>query len=364
MNRIVLLNPGPVNVTPTVRDALLRGDMCHREPEIAGLIQNIRKKLVRVFGIEDRYKAALITGSGTAALEMAVSSCLSEGRTVCVIQNGVYGERIGAMSKAYGHPVHALTSGWGVPPDLAELEATLMGHPEIEVVAMVHHETTTGLMNPLNEVAALCRKHGKKLLVDAISSLAGEPFDFAATQAAIVVGTANKCIQGFPGVSFVLVRDDEWERLQNVPARSVYFDLFKNLSAQEKGETLFTPAIQVHYAFDQALDELMQETVEGRIRRYGEAVQRLRRGFAEMGLALLLDEALLSNSLTALKLPEGMTYGPLHDHLRQNGFVIYAGQGGLSKSIFRIANMGDIRREEFDRLLEVLKETVLSAGRA
>lgn len=364
MDRTVLLNPGPVNVTPTVRDALLRGDMCHREPEIAGLIQNIRRKILKVFGIEDRYKTTLITGSGTAALEMAVSSCLSEGRTICVIQNGVYGERIGAMSKAYGHTVRALASDWGVPPDLDELDAMLAGHAEIEVVAMVHHETTTGLMNPLNEVAALCKKHNKRLLVDAISSIAGEPFDFAETEADIVVGTANKCIQGFPGVSFVLVNNREWDRLEKVPARSVYFDLFKNLSAQEKGETLFTPAIQVHYALAQALDELAEETVAGRIARYGNAAQKLRRGFKEMGLELLLDDALLSNSLTAIKLPEGVLYGPLHDHLRENGFVIYAGQGGLSKTIFRIANMGDIRPEEFDRLLEVLKDAVLPAGRA
>ncbi len=363
MDRIVLLNPGPVNVTPTVRDSLLRGDMCHREQEITDLIQGIRRKLVKVFGIEDTYRAALITGSGTAALEMAVSSCLSQDRTLCVIQNGVYGERIGKMAQAYGHPVRALSTDWGVPPDLNALDATLAENPEIEVVAMVHHETTTGLMNPLEAVHALCKKHGRRLLVDAISSLGGEPFDFSRFPADIVVGTANKCLQGFPGVSFVLVHNDEWDRLEKVPTRSVYFDLFKNLNAQEKGETLFTPAIQVHYALDQALDELGAETVDGRIRRYREAAHKLRRGFAAMDLECLLPEHLQSNSLTALKLPDGLSYAPLHDHLRQNGYVIYAGQGGLSKTIFRIANMGDIHPEEFDRLLAVLKECVMSAGK-
>ena len=231
MTRTVLLNPGPVNVTDSVRDSLLRGDMCHREKEIADLVQNIRRKLLKAFDIEGQYLAALITGSGTAALEMAVSSCLSQDKSLLVIQNGVYGERIGKMADAYGHRKIALDYAWGEPPKMTDIEQALARHPEIEVIAMVHHETTTGLMNPLTEVHSLCRKHNKKLLVDAISSLAGEPFNFNETPADIVVGTANKCIQGYPGVSFVLVRHDDVDRLGQAPTRSVYLNLHKNLVA-------------------------------------------------------------------------------------------------------------------------------------
>lgn len=363
MNRIVLLNPGPVNVTDTVRDALHRGDMCHREQEIADLIQNIRQKLLTAFDIESQYRAALISGSGTAALEMGVSSCLSENKTLLVIENGVYGERISKMADAYGHRRIALATPWGTPPDLAKIEETLTAHPEIEVVGMVHHETTTGLMNPLEAVYELCQKYDKRLLIDAISSIGGETLDFSKTPADIIVGTANKCIQGYPGVSFVLVKNSEQDRLEKVPARSVYCNLFQNLKAQEKGETLFTPAIQVHYALDQALDELIEETVEGRITRYKNAARFLREGYREMGLETLLPEEVHSNTITALKLPEGLTYPPLHDYLRQKGFVIYAGQGNLSDTIFRIANMGDIRREEFEQLLIVLRECVMTTGK-
>lgn len=363
MNRIVLLNPGPVNVTDTVRDALHRGDMCHREKEIADLIQDIRRKLLIAFGIEGQYRAALISGSGTAALEMGVSSCLSAGKTLLVIENGVYGERISKMADAYGHNKIALSTPWGTPPNLDEIENKLAEHPEIEVVGMVHHETTTGLMNPLEAVYALCQKYDKRLLIDAISSIGGEPFDFSNTPADIVVGTANKCIQGYPGVSFVLSKNSDWDRLEQVPARSVYCNLFQNLKAQENGDTLFTPAIQVHYALDQALDELIEETVQGRVDRYNRAAHFLRQGYRDMGLELLLPDELLSNTITALKLPERMTYSPLHDHLREKGFVIYAGQGNLSDTIFRIANMGDIRQEEFEQLLIVLKECIMTKGK-
>ena len=355
MERLVLLNPGPVNVTEGVRAALHRGDMCHREPEITALIQGIRRKLLEALEVPSGYRAALITGSGTAALEMGVASCLSPGRSLLVIQNGVYGERIAAMAAAYQHPKVVLDLPWGQPPSPEEVDRLLSEHPEIEVVALVHHETTTGLLNPLSRIYELCERHGKRLLVDAISSLGGELFDFTATPADLVIGTANKCLQGYPGVSFVLVRDREQERLAALPPRSLYLNLSANLRAQEKGETLFTPAVQVHYALDQALDELIEETLAGRRERYRRAAEQLRRGFREMDLEFLLPEPCRSNTLTALRLPEGVSYGWLHDRLREQGFVIYAGQGGLSKTIFRIANMGDIRPGEFDRLLQALR---------
>lgn len=361
MPRVVLLNPGPVNVTPKVREALLREDLCHREKEFADLLHSIRGQLVNVFGIEQDYTAVLISGSGTAALEMAVSSCLSEGRSLLVIRNGVYGERIANMADAYRLPSVTVDAPWGEPPRLEDIERALHDHPEIEVVAAVHHETTTGLLNPLQEIANLVQAHKKKFLVDAISSLAGDPLDFERTAIDLCVGTANKCLQGLPGVSFVLMKKSDVRRLEKIPARNLYFNLVNHYRAQEKGDTLFTPAVQIHYALDAALDELAEETVAGRIQRYRDAAQRLRRGFRAMGLEFLIPEAYHSNTLTALKLPEGMPYGHLHDQLKDRGFVIYAGQGGLGPAIFRVANMGDIRPEEFERFLESLKDCLASS---
>ncbi len=356
MKRLVLLNPGPVNVTDKVRDAMLRGDMCHREYEMTELLQSIREKIVTAFQIEDEFSAVLISGSGTSALEMGVSSCLSEGKSILVIRNGIYGDRIAKMADAYKLPKLTVDTPWGTPPDLEKIEKVLKENPEIELVAMVHHETTTGLLNPLNEVGIIAKKYGKKLLVDAISSLAGDPVDFKHSQIDFAIGTANKCIQGLPGVSFVLTRKTELNRLEKVPSRSLYFDLFQNLKSQEKGITLFTPAVQMHYSFEVALEELLQETVEERIERYADAAKLLRQGFRDLGLELFIQESLLSNVLTSLKLPSDVKYEKLHDELRQRGFVVYAGQGGLSEQIFRVANIGDIKKEEFQSFLAALKE--------
>jgi 2-aminoethylphosphonate-pyruvate transaminase len=355
MKRTVLLNPGPVNVTERVRQALLKPDLCHREKEFSDLMQSIRSKLVRAFGIQNDYDAVLTTGSGTAALEMAVCSCLSEGETMLVIRNGVYGDRISAMAEAYGFNTQCLDTPWGEPPVLSNIEQVLKQNPKIEVVALVHHETTTGLLNPVHEIGELVRKYKKRFLVDSISGLAGDALDFNRAGVDFCVGTANKCLQGLPGVSFVLARKTEMTRLKKIPERSHYFNLYKNHQAQEKGDTLFTPAVQIHYALDAALDELLEETVTGRINRYRQASAMLRKGFREMGLEFIVSETHLSNTLTALKLPEDVTYQGLHDRLKGQGFVIYAGQKKLSESIFRIANMGDITTEEFQRLLDTLK---------
>jgi len=355
MKRTVLLNPGPVNVTDRVRQALLKPDLCHREKEFSDLMQSIRSKLVRAFRIQNEYDAVLTTGSGTAALEMAVSSCLDEGKIMLVIRNGVYGDRIAAMAEAYRFNIQCIDTPWGIPPVLDDIEQALKQNPNIEVVALVHHETTTGLLNPVHEIGELVQKYKKRFLVDSISGLAGDDLDFNRAEVDFCIGTANKCLQGLPGVSFVLVRKTELERLEKIPERSHYLNLYKNHQAQEKGDTLFTPAVQIHYALDAALDELLEETVKNRIKRYSQAAAILRKGFQEMGLEFIVPEDHRSNTLTALKLPEGITYTNLHGRLKEKGFVIYAGQKKLSESIFRIANMGDITNEEFQRLLETLK---------
>ena len=356
LKRTILMNPGPVNVTDKVRDAQLRGDLCHREPEFSDLMCSIREKLLRAFGIEQEYSAVLITGSGTAALEMAISSCLTPGRSLLVIQNGVYGERIGKMADVYQMKKHALNYEWDKPPQLEEVEKILEETSSIEVIAMVHHETTTGLLNPLPEIAALANQYDKRLVVDCISSLGGDNINFGKYPIEFAAGTANKCIHGLPGVSFVLHRKKDLCRIKDIPARSVYFHLVGHHKAQELGNTLFTPAVQPHYALDTALDELLQETVAGRIERYYKAATKLRKGFKEIGLELLIPEGQRSNCLTAIKLPSGVSYDWLHDRLKGNGFVIYAGQGLFSNKIFRIANMGNIQSEDFDRCLKVLKE--------
>jgi 2-aminoethylphosphonate-pyruvate transaminase len=358
MRQYILLNPGPVNVSPRVQQALLRGDLCHREEEFSDLLVAIRSKLLRAFAPRG-YTAIPLSGSGTLAVEAMVSSALPEGRKLLVINNGVYGERMLRMAEAHRIPAVELRYGWTERPDLEQIENTLKADPAIGAVALVHHETTTGLLNPVTEVGVITRRVGRLLLLDAVSALGGEDLDLARDGVDLCACTANKCVQGLPGVAFVLVGNEAMMAMQEHPRRSLYLHLPLHWEAQERRSIPFTPSVQAWYALDAALDELLEETVAARVKRYRTAAFLLREGFTRMGLKFLLPPEYHANSLTSLLLPEGMTYPRLHDDLKESGFVIYEGQGKLQTGIFRVANMGHLTLDDFRRFLGAL-ETVLA----
>ncbi|MFA5334349.1 MAG: alanine--glyoxylate aminotransferase family protein [Candidatus Omnitrophota bacterium] len=355
MKRYVLLNPGPVNIKEKVRKALLSPDICHREPEFSALMTGCANKLLRAFAIAKSYDAVFITGSGTAALEAAVASCVPRGKKILVVNNGIYGERIAEIARRHGINVADVKSDIAQAPDLGAVERRLKSDRSIAVVAMVHHETSTGILNPVNEAGRLCRKYKKLYLLDSISAIGGEELDFAKCGVDICVGTANKCIESIPGVSFALVRKPALPMIEKIPPRSLYFDLPGNLKGQKAGVPLFTPAVQSFLALDAALDELLKEGVDNRIRRYRALALRLRRAFEDAGLEYLIAPAYRSNTITALRLPEGVTYEKLHREFKSRGFVIYAGQSKLKEVIFRIANMGQISEGEGRRLIAAVR---------
>jgi len=357
MPQHILLNPGPVNVSPRVQQALLRGDLCHREEEFSDLLVAIRAKLLQAFA-PSGYTAVPVTGSGTLAVEAMVSSALPEGKKLLVINNGVYGERMLHMAEAHRIPAVELRYDWTERPALGQIESTLRADPAIDAVALVHHETTTGLLNLVTEVGAITRRTGRLLLLDAVSSLAAEDLDLIRDGVDLCACTANKCVQGLPGVSFVLVRTDAMAAMQHYPRRSLYLHLPLHWEAQEKRSIPFTPSVQTWYALDAALDELLEETVTKRVKRHYTAAQLLRDGFARLGLKALLPAAHQSNTLTSLLLPEGMTYPRIHDGLKERGFVIYEGQGRLQTGIFRVANMGHLTLDDFRRFLAALEEVL------
>lgn len=353
--RYILLNPGPVNVSPRVREAFRKApDLCHREPEVGALLSSVRERLARCFGGLERFGAIAFTGSGTVAVEAMISSGVVSGQLL-VVNNGIYGQRIADMARAHDIGVVEVRSGWSEPLDPVAVEHALRSHPGIEAVALVHHETTTGLLNPVGAVGALARRHGKRFLVDSVSGLAGDDLDFERDAVDLCAGTANKCIQGLPGISFVVARRDVLAALAAAKPRSVYMHLPSHFAAQEKGSMLFTMAVQVAVAFDEALAELEEETVAGRVERIRKAAEFLRAGFADLGLRFLVPEGHRSNTLTSLQLPEEVSYAALHDELKQRGFVIYEGQGKLQTGIFRVANMGHLSRDDFASFLEALR---------
>ncbi len=361
---MVLLNPGPVNVSDRVRRALTGPDLCHRETEFAELLHGIRQKLLRAFvpNAQADYSAVVLTASGTAAVEAAVMSSVPFGKRVLVVNNGVYGERISSMVGMHRLGQSELKLDWGVRPDPEKLRLALRQHQEVHVVAMVHHETTTGLINPVKEIGEVVDSQNRVFLVDSISGLGGEPLDIAGPHIYMVAGSAGKCIQGFPGVSFVLIRKGFLERLKTYPKRSWYLHLAHYFDEQQQAAIPFTPAVPLYAALSEALDELLEEGVAARIQRYKRHAATIRQKMQALGVKPLLPPELQSNSLTAYHMPEGLSYPTLHDRLKEQGYVIYAGQGKLESKIFRVANMGALTDRDIEGFLAAFERVLQTAG--
>lgn len=356
--RTILLNPGPVTLSPRVRGALGRADLCHREPEFAELQGGLRRKLLAVYGLDPAaWASVLLTGSGTAAVEAMIASCVPRDGRLLVVENGVYGERMRRIAASYGIGHDYLASAWAEAIDCAALDAKLaaggFGH-----VAVVHHETTTGRLNDLDAVANVCRRHGARMLVDAVSSFGGEAVDATGWPLDALAATANKCLHGVPGTAFAIVRRQSLEAAPQ-PPRSVYLDLAAYLANQDRQGTPFTQSVQTFYALDEALDEFF-EAGGWRARRalFRERMAAIDAALEAAGVEALLPAAERSCVLHAYELPEGLDYPSLHDALKARGFVIYAGQGALAERVFRISAMGDIGADDLERLLAALGTTL------
>lgn len=355
-----LLNPGPVTLSERVRRSMLAPDLCHRESEFFDLQDEARRRLLAVYELDPaEWCAVLITASGTGAVESMVSTLVPQDGRVLVAENGVYGERIAEICARYRISFARMTGDWLQALDLAGIGRRLENAAQEEGarfthLAVVHHETTTGRLNDLPALGGLCRQHGVKLLVDAVSSFGAEPLDFADESLAAVAATANKCLHGVPGVAFALVRRRALER---AASRTYYLDLARSAAAQDRRDTPFTPAIHAHYALVEALREHAEQG--GRVarhRRYGALAERARAGLAQLGIAAMLPPEECSVVLRSYRLPAAIPYPTLHDGLKARGFVIYAGQGNLAARLFRIAVMGELLTADIDRLLECCSE--------
>jgi 2-aminoethylphosphonate-pyruvate transaminase len=346
---MLLLNPGPVSLSERVRRSLLQPDLCHRESEFFDLQDEARRRLLEVYGLGPaEWTAVLITCSGTGAVEAMIAALVPSGGRLLVIDNGVYGERIAQISTQYGIANERLVGDWMQAPDLAAIAARLDAE-RFTHVALVHHETTTGRLNPLEPLGKLCRERGIGLLVDGVSSFGAEAIDFADSSLSGVAGTANKCLHGVPGVSFVIARR---AALAQSASRTYYLDLGRLARLQDERGTPFTPAVHAYYGLVEALREFADEGGrEARHRRYAALAEQVRAGLAERGIEGAIPAPESSVVLRAYRLPAGITYQTLHDALKAEGFVIYAGQSNLSKTLFRISTMGHLTSQDIERLL-------------
>ena len=365
-NPYLLLTPGPLSTSPTVRAAMLR-DWCTWDDDYnLGIVTPIREGLVKLASAmrPDDYTSVLMQGSGTFSVEATIGSVIPRDGKLLVLANGAYGGRLAKITRTLGidHVVH--DSGELAPPDLDKLRASLADDAAITHVVMVHNETTTGMMNPLAEIAAIVKGGpgaGKIFLVDSMSAFGGIPLDMAELGIDFLVSSSNKCIQGVPGFGFVLAKRDELEKTEG-NARSHSLDIFGQWRAMEdgNGKWRFTSPTHAVRAFAQAMTELEEEGgVAARFARYCENHRILVDGMERLGFRTILPREFQSPIITGFRDPDNDTYEfkRFYELLRGKGFVIYPGKvAGIDS--FRIGTIGHVFPADFERLIKTIEDSM------
>jgi len=356
----LLFTPGPLTTSMEVKKAALT-DLGSRDSSFISYVQEIRSKLLDLAHVASpEYEAIIIQGSGTFGIEATISSAIPSNGLLLNIINGAYGHRISQIARIHSIPLLELIYDENCLPDLHEIESVLENHPEITHIAIVHGETTTGLLNPIAEIGEIATNFNKSLIVDAMSTFGAYEVDVKKLNISYIVSSSNKCIEGIPGFSFVIAKSAELIKCKG-QARTLSLDLYAQwLGLDLNGQFRFTPPVQALLAFHTALLELEKEGgVRARGGRYAINNAVLTEGMKTMGFKQYLPDKIRSYIITSFLYPAGpnFTFEEFYKTLNDKNCVIYPGK--LSKvDCFRIGNIGQLYPEDIKTLLLAIKETI------
>lgn len=358
-NPYILLTPGPLTTTDTVKEAMLT-DWCTWDDEYNQLVQQIRQKLVCLATESTaKYSTVLMQGSGTFSVESVIGTTIPENGKLLVVANGSYGERIATIATKLMIDTVVLNSGEISPPDLHLLNKKVEEDKDITHVAVVHCETTTGILNPLEDISNIVKKHDKIFILDAMSSFGGIEMDIDKLHVDYLISSANKCIQGVPGFGFIIAKKDQLEKCK-YNARSLSLDLYDQWKVMENqnGKWRFTSPTHVVHAFYQALKELEEEGgIKARAKRYTENQKILVNGMKDLKFKPLLPDESQSPIITSFYYPDHQEFNfhLFYDKMKEKGFVIYPGKV-THQQTFRIGNIGDVSATDMKHLLASIKQ--------
>jgi len=361
MKKLLLFTPGPVNVAKNVKAAICREDICHREVEFDHLLESIENKLLRLYEIKtiSNYRAVVITGSGTAANETMLSSIVGD-KNILILSNGEFGERLYKMSKIHNKNTFLLDFSWGKTLNLEKIEAYLQAH-DIDIVAMVHHETSSGMLNPLEKVGALSKENGAMLIVDCVSSTGAEVIDMEKCGISFCSSSSSKAVCSYPGLSFVVGRIDEFEKLKDMPVKSTYLNLYNFYNfIKEYSQTPNTPAVPLFFALEQTLNNILDKGVANHHDSLRARAQFLRQGMLKLGLKFLIDEKDMCCVLTTVKVPFHINVTSFRQRLREKSIIIYEGKGCFKNKVFQVGNIGELSSDNLQFFLKSLEEVLRS----
>ena len=354
----LLFTPGPLTTAVNVKEAALF-DLGSRDSIFISVVQQIRQRLLDLAKVKTPdYETIIIQGSGTFGIESVVSSAIPVDGMLLNIINGAYGRRISEMARIHSIPLIELNFNENQLPDLQQIEAALETYPQITHVAVIHGETTTGLLNPIDEIGTIAAHHKKVFIVDAMSTFGAYEIDIVNLNISYLISSSNKCIEGIPGFSYVLAKRSELEKCKN-QSRTLSLDLYDQwLGLNSNGQFRFTPPVQSLLAFNEALNELDKEGgITARANRYAENNSLLIAGMQKLGFKPFLPENIRSYIITSFLYPThpNFSFEVFYSKLNEKGYVIYPGK--LSKvDCFRIGNIGQLFFFDIQMLVDTIEK--------
>ena len=353
--------PGPTPVPQSILDVMRHEMINHRGPEFAKLIAGITDSLKRFYRTSG--DVLVLTASGTGGLEASVVNTLSPGDKVLAVEIGWFGERIADIAQAYGADVTRLQYPHGTAADPQQVREHLRAHPETKAVLVTHNESSTGVTNPLREVAAVVRETDALLIVDAVSSLAGIDVRTDEWGLDVVVTASQKAWAAPPGLTMVSMSERAWEAQRNARMPRYYWDLAQAKSWLAKGQTLATPAVSIFFALAEALRLLEAEGLDQSIARHARVAARMRAGARELGLELFAAPEVASNTVTAIKAPPGVDGNAVVAMVRDEyGVELAGGQGPFAGKIFRVGHLGWVDEADMDAVVDALRAALPRLG--
>ncbi|MDY6053986.1 MAG: 2-aminoethylphosphonate aminotransferase [Anaerovibrio sp.] len=363
IKRNILLNPGPATTSDTVKLAQVVPDICPREKEFADLMKKLRWDLLRIVHADEKeYTSVLFCGSGTINMDICLNSLLPAEKKILIINNGAYSSRGAEICEYYGLPFINLKFPVDERPDLAVVKQCLQDNPDVALVYTTHHETGTGIGNPIREIGALVHKYHAAFVVDTTSTLAMVPIDMDKDNLDFVMASAQKGLMAMTGLSFIIGKKSLIEASKDYPKRSYYCNLYLQYEYFEKtGEMHFTPPVQTVYAAVQALEEYFAEGEQAKWQRHTRVFEAIHKGLAELGFRDVIKRQWQAGLVVSVIYPDdaNWSFDKVHDYCYERGFTIYPGKIATANT-FRLCALGKIDEEDIVAFFQVLKEALLA----
>ncbi len=363
MDETLLMIPGPTRVAPRVLKAMSENIVNHRSAIFGKILSEATEMMSDVFKTNN--KSYLITGSGTAAMEASMANILTPGDKILNIVGGKFGQRFSQIVESFGGQPQVIDVEWGKAVNPDKIGYALEEDENIKAVTVVHNETSTGVANPIKEIGKIMSDYNALYVVDTVSSLAGDDVDVDGYGIDICVTGSQKCMAAPPGMAAITLSDDAWKVVEQTNPKSYYLNMkkYRKSGNAEPPETPYTPSVSLMYAMHEALDIIMEEGLVKRVKRHQIAAQATRNAIKALNLELFPDESVSSTTVTAIKMPEGVTDGELRGTMRNKYRVELAGgQDHLKGNIFRIGHMGNITHREIITTISALEMTLRELG--